>query len=250
VWRRRAYLFRLLAHPPAALKEPMHAGIDYPRIQKSVAEMAETNSLEDVDRSQAAEILQHPAMVLLRAASPAAAFRLPMLVRLTVPILLAAATIFISSERLAQERAKAKPGPVHPVPRAIAVQEEDLPPQFSATGARREEISTRKPATPRHDSKRSSADPRVVGAKAELAKLQNTIESKRATWKNASDVVNKLTYNRHITVEPGSSAYVQIAEASQVMRDVEKEAVELNARRAQLEALIREAETYDNDIEK
>ncbi|MEK7954329.1 hypothetical protein [Luteolibacter soli] len=82
----------------------------------------------------------------------------------------------------------------------------------------------------------------VEAATTELEKVTSLIESERQRWKDALDVINELTANKTRAVREGSPAYNRCMEASKIIQEVESGASDLKAKKAQLEARIKELE--------
>lgn len=104
LWSRRAYLLRLLMNPPTHLKDHMHAGSaeTVAKIQNKLRELAEDNALEDLDREKTMPFLEHSGRVLLRSVCRSALWRLPVILKAPLPILLAAATAVLVHTDLQQ----------------------------------------------------------------------------------------------------------------------------------------------------
>ena len=76
--------------------------------------------------------------------------------------------------------------------------------------------------------------------KGELAALNAEIEMERARWKAALHTINQLTNNKRTAVVEGSQAYYQCMAASKIINEVETKAPAMNAKRARLDAMIKE----------
>ena len=79
---------------------------------------------------------------------------------------------------------------------------------------------------------------RMAVIKGDLAKVNSKIESERARWHRATDVINTLTNFKRTPVREGSQAYYQCVEASKIITEVEQGAAALIAEKARLEAML------------
>lgn len=79
-------------------------------------------------------------------------------------------------------------------------------------------------------------------ARLELKTVDATITDERARYQNALDTINRLTNFKRTPVQEGSQAYYRCVEASKVIQEIEQNAPALKEKKAELEAIIRQAE--------
>ncbi len=82
----------------------------------------------------------------------------------------------------------------------------------------------------------------IASAQTELEKLNATIASEQARWREALATINRLTVNKTKPVVEGSPQYHQCMAASQIIHEVEQGAQALKDRKAALEARVKELE--------
>lgn len=80
---------------------------------------------------------------------------------------------------------------------------------------------------------------KLAELKGMLAKIDSRIESERKRYKQAQDVINKLTNFRRTPVKEGSAAYFKCLEASKIIQAIESEAPSIKAEKAGLEVQIK-----------
>ena len=83
---------------------------------------------------------------------------------------------------------------------------------------------------------------RIAEAKAELTSLESRIAAERQRFRQATDIINRLTNFKKTPVKEGSSAYHQCMEASRVIQDVEQKAPGMTSERIRIATLLTELE--------
>jgi len=82
--------------------------------------------------------------------------------------------------------------------------------------------------------------PQLVQLKNELADVENTINIERKRYQDALALINRLTNNKTRGVAQGSRQFYECQAASEIIQRVERGAPELKAKRAELEAKIKD----------
>jgi len=114
-----------------------------------------------------------------------------------------------------------------------------IPSETFHRGARRETKGGTQASPADERDRRKTTIPSIKG---DLAKVNSKIESERARWRRATEVINTLTNFKRTPVREGSPAYHQCVEASKIITEVEQGAAALKAEKARLEAILTELE--------
>ena len=89
---------------------------------------------------------------------------------------------------------------------------------------------------------RDPAKLRLAELKGDLAELEAEMDQERARYKASLATINRLTNNKRTPVREGSPAYHKCLAASKVIREIERKAPGMKAKKAKLEAAVKELE--------
>lgn len=114
--------------------------------------------------------------------------------------------------------------------------------QVSSSDKNREEDEVSIFSSPEERPTVAQGENNLPDLKVQIEELNKTMDTQRAQYQAAIDVINKLTNFKKTPVREGSPEYYRCLEASKVIQNIESGAEELKAKKSRLEEAIKKIE--------